>query len=335
MKGKTISIMEVCGTHTMSLAKHGIRSLLPQNIKMISGPGCPVCVTDAGDIDASIELASKPNVIVATFGDMLKVPSSKGDSLLKHKNVKICYSPLEALELALAEPQKEIVFLGIGFETTVPLIAATLDEAIRKGIKNFSILPMHKTVPIALKAIFADPEVKVDALLLPGHVSAITGSQYWDFLYDLKVPGVIAGFEAENLLSSITKIVDLKDKNEMAVINNYPTVVTKEGNRHAWSLLEKYFESCDAKWREIGVIPGSGLDLRREYQSYSAKVRFSLEIKEVPATKGCLCGRIMMGKNAPQECPHFAKSCTPSNPVGPCMVSSEGSCAACYKYERK
>lgn len=318
----------------MSLARHGIRSLLPKNVRMISGPGCPVCVTSAGDIQASIDLANKSNVIIATFGDMLKVPAPNGDSLLNHKNVKICYSPLEALELAKEHPNQEIVFLGIGFETTAPLIAATIEQAIKTGIKNFSVLPMHKTVPVALKAIFADPEVKVDALLLPGHVSAITGSQYWDFLYDLKIPGVIAGFEAEDLLGAITKLVALKEQERMEVVNNYPQVVTKKGNQYAWSMLEKYFRPSDAKWREIGLIPGSGLDLRDEYLDFSAIKRFNLKIEDVANTPGCLCGRIMMGKNHPKDCPHFAKSCTPANPVGPCMVSSEGSCAACYKYER-
>lgn len=329
----SISIMEVCGTHTMSLARHGIRSLFPPQVKMISGPGCPVCVTSAGDINASIDLANKPNVIVATFGDMLKVPASNGDSLLQHKNVKVCYSPLEALVEAQNHPDKEVVFLGIGFETTAPLIAATIEEAINKRIKNFSVLPMHKTVPLALKAIFADPEVKVDALLLPGHVTAITGMHYWDFLKELKIIGVVAGFEGQDLLTAITQLIELKNAGRFDVINSYTRVVTEKGNSYAWDMLTKYFIPCDASWREIGVIPGSGLDLRSEYSSYSAKTRFGLEIKDVANTPGCLCGRIMMGKNHPRDCGHFAKTCTPTNPVGPCMVSSEGSCAACYKYE--
>ncbi len=328
-----ISLMEVCGTHTMSLARHGIRSLLPPQIKMISGPGCPVCVTSASDINASIDLANKENVIIATFGDMLKVPASNGDSLLKHKNVLVCYSPLEALNEAQKHPDKEIVFLGIGFETTAPIIAATIEEAINKRINNFSVLPMHKTVPVALQAIFADPEVKVDALLLPGHVSAITGTHYWDFLKDLKIPGVIAGFEASDILGAITKLVELKNEKRFETVNFYPRVVTEKGNPYAWDMLHKYFEACDASWREIGIIPGSGLDLRAKYSSYSAKNRFELKIQEVPNTPGCLCGKIMMGKNHPRDCGHFGKSCTPANPVGPCMVSSEGSCAACYKYE--
>ncbi len=329
--GRTLTVMEVCGTHTMSIARHGIRSLLPSWLKLISGPGCPVCVTSAGDIAAALELAKKENTLIVTFGDMLKVPA-RGRTLSEEKNVKIIYSPLEALTLAKNHPDKEIIFLGIGFETTAPLIGATIKKAKEEKLKNFSVLCLHKTVPAALTAIMSDKTCAVDALLLPGHVSAITGRRYYQFMEKIGATGVIAGFEADEILSSLLIITDLVMDKKSGVVNNYPRAVNEEGNKMALAILSEVFEPCDVEWRGIGVIPGSGLAIRKEFSAFDASKKFSLKKEIINDGPGCLCGNILMGKSSPKDCPHFGKSCTPTNAIGPCMVSSEGTCAAWYKY---
>lgn len=325
-------LMEVCGTHTMSIAKNGIRSMLPENVHIVSGPGCPVCVTSQGDIELSLQLARRDDVIITTFGDMLKVPS-KGDSLQNYKNVKIVYSPLESLKIANENPDKEVVFIGVGFETTTPLIASTILEANKNNIKNFSVLPMHKLVPPALEVIFSDPEVKINGLILPGHVSAITGTKYFNYL-EGRVSGVVSNFEALGMMESIYLLVKDINDNKKSIMNNYPKVVTKEGNHKAMDAVTEVYEEIDVSWRGIGVIPKSGLGIKKEYAEFDAAKKFNLNAPEIEDPKGCLCGAILMGKTDPYKCKHFGKSCTPTRPVGPCMVSSEGTCAAYYKYFR-
>lgn len=328
-----MTIMEVCGTHTMSLAKHAIRSMLPNFIRVISGPGCPVCVTSAGDIQMAIDLAKNENFIVCSFGDMLKVPS-QGDTLSHYKNVQIVYSPLDALETAMKNREKQVVLLGIGFETTAPLIAATILSAHKAKLKNFSVLAMHKTVPEALKIICSDKASNIKGLILPGHVSSITGRKYFDFIKDFGVSGVIAGFDPLDIMECLYLLVKYKNNNEVHVTNNYPKVVSEEGNKKALETLNEVYEVCDSDWRGIGTIPHSGLKIRENYSHLCALKKHQLEPKVIDDAPGCLCGSILLGKNTPFDCGYFAKKCTPVNPIGPCMVSSEGTCSAYYKYKR-
>ena len=328
---ESFSFMEVCGTHTMSIAKSGIRTLLPKRIKIISGPGCPVCVTASGDIKAAIDLCKIENVIVATFGDMLRVPCN-GDSLQNYKNVRVVYSPMEALNLAQEHSDKEIVFLGIGFETTAPLTAVTIKDAKKRGVKNFSVLCMHKLVPQALRLIINSKNLKLDGFLLPGHVCAITGSRYFDFISEYKLCSTIAGFEAVNILSSIrTLIKDHVNKN-YAVYNNYTTVVSNDGNRLALDVMEDVFQVSSSVWRGIGKIDGSSLEIKGSFSDFDAVNRFKLKKEEIKDPVTCRCGDILKGEALPTDCRYYGKECSPSNPIGPCMVSTEGTCAAYYKY---
>ncbi len=329
---KDISLMEVCGTHTMSIARSAIKSLLPDNINIISGPGCPVCVTSAGDIQAAIDIAKKENTIIATFGDMLKVPSNN-DSLQNYQNVEIVYSPLEALQMADNNKNKEVIFLGIGFETTTPLIAATIKAAKTANVKNFSVISMHKTVPVALQVILGAEDNKIDGLILPGHVSAITGRKYFDFIKDYKTNGVIAGFEPLQVLECIFLLTKNINEEKVEVHNNYPKLVTEDGNDVALKTMYEIFEPATSNWRGIGNIPESGLAIKNEYREFDAIKKFSIKIQDIDDAPGCLCGAILMGKKRPHECGYFGNKCTPANPVGPCMVSSEGTCAAYYKYQ--
>ncbi|MBI9100024.1 MAG: hydrogenase formation protein HypD [Spirochaetaceae bacterium] len=331
--GKEIKLMEVCGTHTMSIAANGIHSLLPEGIRLISGPGCPVCVTSQKDIESALILARKDNVLITTFGDMIRVPSGK-DRLENYKNVHIVYSPMESLDLAMENPEKEVVFMGVGFETTAPLIASTITEADKRKIENFSTLCLHKTIPAALELILSSKDSEIDGLILPGHVSAVTGSAYYDFLQDQKTPGVITGFDGLNIMESIYLLTRMILESKTNILNNYTTVVNKKGNTDAMELLDIVFEPSDADWRGIGVIPGSGLKIRDQYKQFDALEKFPMDPLHIEEPKGCLCGLILMGKVTPPECRHFGTSCTPLRPVGPCMVSSEGTCAAWYKYGR-
>ena len=329
---KDVCIMEVCGTHTMSIARFGIKSMLPKNIRIISGPGCPVCVTPSGEIKTAIDLARDSKFIIATFGDMLKVPSDN-DFLQNYKNVKVIYSPLDSLKLAKDHPDKEVVLLGIGFETTSPLIGSTIKIAEQSGINNFSVLCMHKTIPVAIDLILgSDHKKNIGGLILPGHVSVITGRKYFDFMKKHEISGVVCGFEALNIMETVYMLVKLHNTGASEVINNYKAVVTEEGNRTALNIMNDVFEPSDSSWRGIGMIKNSGLKIRDKYKRYDAVKKFDLTIKDISEPKGCLCGQILMSKAFPHDCKHFGKSCTPSNPIGPCMVSSEGTCAAVYKY---
>lgn len=333
-----IRIMEVCGSHTMSIAKYAIRDTLPSNIKLISGPGCPVCVTGAEYIDQAVELA-KDGKIIATFGDMINVPGSE-TTLAKCRSegakIEVCYSPSMALEIARKNPDKEVVFLGIGFETTAPTVISIVDSAIKESIGNLSALTAFKLVPPALEALVSDPELKVDAFLCPAHVSAIIGAlAYEPLVKKHKIPCVIAGFEPLDILFGLLGILEQRISGKAFVDNQYSRVVKKEGNKKAQELINKFLKISDAGWRGIGKIPKSGMKLKTQYSSYDAVKRFGIKTKPAKPVKGCKCGDVLKGKILPPECPLFGDACTPMNPIGPCMVSSEGSCAAYYKYSRK
>lgn len=334
---RTTNIMEVCGSHTMAIARYGIRDILPEKINLISGPGCPVCVTDAGYIDAAIELARR-DIIVVTFGDMLNVPGSE-TSLAAIRSegcpVEVCYSPLRALELARGNPKKEIVFLAIGFETTIPPALSIIDKAIRDGIDNLSLLTAFKLVPPALAALMADPELQIDSFLCPAHVSAIIGSEaYQPFTGPNGVPCVIAGFEPLDILLGLKGILSQLVEGAARVDNQYSRVVTDHGNSRALALMDKYLEPADVSWRGIAVIPESGLALKSVWHKYDAEKRHGITVSIGQMNPACRCGDVIKGIARPIDCPMFDKVCTPRNPFGPCMVSSEGSCAAYYKYSR-
>ncbi len=336
LTGRT-TIMEVCGTHTMAIAKFAIRSLLPEKIRLVSGPGCPVCVTPAGYIDAAIGLALSGKIIV-TFADMINVPGTSS-SLAKARSsgarVETCYSPEMAIEIALKNPGTEVVFLAVGFETTIGPVASIVPMARAKKLDNVSLLTSFKLIPPAMEALSADKQLGIDSFLCPAHVSAIIGAKaYEPFVRKFHKPCVVAGFEPLDILSGIRMILAQIAKGEAKVENNYSRVVKHEGNRHAVSFIHKYLEPSDACWRGLGVIPSSGLSLKREFKDMDAEERFSLRISRKIENKGCRCGDVLKGKIAPPECPLFARKCTPSDPFGPCMVSSEGTCSAYYKYIR-
>lgn len=331
-----VKIMEVCGTHTVAIARNGLRLVMPENVTLISGPGCPVCVTANRDIDTAIEFARQPDVIVTTFGDMMKVPGSRS-SLAREKadgrDVRIVYSPLDAIAIAEQNPDKQVVFIGVGFETTEPIIAAAIMRARAKQLTNFSVFSAHKTVPEALRALINDPEVQLDALILPGHVSTIIGLGPYRFLADeYNVPGVITGFEPIDVLQGIWMLLQQLEKKEASIQIAYTRGVAPEGNRQAQELLARVFEPMDADWRGIGVIPGTGLAIRDEFADYDALRKIPVTPEEPRDIPGCQCGDVLRGITLPYECRLFAKGCTPERPIGPCMVSSEGSCAAYYRY---
>jgi hydrogenase expression/formation protein HypD len=333
---RPVKIMEVCGTHTVAIAKNGLRAVMPDNVILLSGPGCPVCVTANEDIDVAIELAKQPDVIVTSFGDMMKVPGSYS-SLAKEKaagrDIRIVYSPLDALALAEREPTKHVVFVAVGFETTVPLIAAAILRAQEQDVENFSIYAAHKTVPMALAALVNDPEVQIDAFILPGHVSTIIGLEPYQFLAeDYHVPGVITGFEPVDVLQGVYMILKQLAEKRAEIEIGYHRGVMPEGNPTAKALVEKVFMPVDADWRGIGVIPGTGLGIRPEYDHYNAVVRIPVTPPEPKEIKGCQCGEVLRGITLPFQCKLFGKGCTPEHPIGPCMVSSEGSCAAYYRF---
>lgn len=330
------TLMEVCGTHTVAIARNGLRTMMPEGIRLASGPGCPVCVTSNKDIDTVIALSRVPGVTIATFGDMTRVPGSTS-SLLKEqaqgRSINIVYSPLDALTLAKENPDEQIVFVGVGFETTIPLVAMAIKRAKAMGLKNFSVFVAHKNMPGALETIVADPALKIDALILPGHVSTIIGVKPYEFLAQkYGIPGVITGFEPVDVLQGIAMIMRQLHEGRAEIEIAYSRGVMKEGNPVALAAIEEVFETVDATWRGLGVIPGSGYAIRDEYKEFDAFARFSPEVEPTQEPKGCRCGDVLRGIMAPNECPLFRKVCTPENPIGPCMVSSEGSCAAYFRY---
>jgi len=331
-----LRFMEVCGTHTVSIFRSGVRSLLSDKVVHLSGPGCPVCVTHDSEVAAFLELASK-NAIITTFGDLMRVPGPEKKTLKSAQaegaRVKVVYSPFDALKIAQDNPHDKVVFLGVGFETTAPAIAATVKVAREQGISNFSVLCFHKLVPPALDALIGDPELKVQAFLLPGHVAAIIGVEPYRFLASKHgLPAVVAGFEPVDILQALYMFVTMRNEGKIEVANAYTRVVSDEGNPKAMSVMNEVFSPCDALWRGIGLIPGSGLTIRDEYADYDAMRIFDMQLHDVPEIKGCRCGDVLKGKMSPDKCPLFGKACTPASPVGPCMVSTEGSCAAYFKY---
>lgn len=333
---REISLMEVCGTHTMAIAKSGLRNLLPPNLKLLSGPGCPVCVTAQGDIDAVIELAEKPGIIMVTFGDMMRVPgtaSSLQEARSKGADVRVAYSPLDALAIAQRNPDQEVIFLGIGFETTAPAVAICADQALGQGIDNFSIFSLHKVVPPALEVIFSMPDMKVDGLICPGHVSVVIGlDPYTGLAEKYHRPCVITGFETQDILEGLYMLLKQIRQGEAKAEIQYQRVVKSAGNPVAQKILEEVFQPADARWRGIGNIPGSGLEFKADYEKFDARKRFDIADREDIPIKGCACGEVLTGKITPQDCALFGRACTPLKPIGPCMVSHEGACAAYYRY---
>ena len=330
------TLMEVCGTHTVAIARNGIRSLMPEGCRLASGPGCPVCVTSNHDIDAVIALARVPGVILTTFGDMTRVPGSTS-SLLKEqaagRDVRIVYSPLDALAIAKENPERQIVFVGVGFETTTPLIAIAIKRAKAMGLANFSVFAAHKNMPNAMDVLMRDPNLKVDALILPGHVSTIIGMEPWRFLAEkYGIPGVITGFEPLDVLEGIAMIMRQLHEGRAEIENAYTRGVMPQGNPVALAAIDEVFETCTAIWRGLGPIEGSGYRIREEFAQFDALRRLEPDIEPTQEPKGCRCGDVLRGIMAPNECPLFRRVCTPENPVGPCMVSSEGSCAAYFRY---
>lgn len=339
--GKDVSIMEICGTHTTAIFRSGLRSLLPRQVGLISGPGCPVCVTPRSYIDLAVELAGLPGVILATFGDMIRVPGSLkslAEARASGGDIRVVYSPLDALEIAEKNNNSQVVFLGVGFETTAPAVAATVLRARQKETRNFSILSAHRLVPPAVRALLAGKSFRAGAMLLPGHVIALTGTRPFDFITcEFGIPAAVAGFEPTEILAALTYLAGRHDAFEPGqklnkVRNLYPRLVDKDGNKTAMSMVAKVFRTIPARWRGLGEIPGSGLDLSDEYSLFDAKKVFGLMEKNVPDPPGCRCGLVIVGELSPPDCPMFGKACTPESPAGPCMVSAEGSCAAHYKY---
>ncbi|WP_191560421.1 hydrogenase formation protein HypD [Metabacillus idriensis] len=337
-KGRIPVFMEVCGSHTMALAKTGIKTRLKDYVHLIAGPGCPVCVTDQKSIDAMIQLSEGSNTILCTFGDMMRVPGSKF-TLMKAKtdgkDIRVVYSPLDSVKIAEENPDKEVIFLGIGFETTIPILALAVREATRKELKNYSIWMTTKLVEPVLRVLLSSGDVKLDGFLLPGQVSIVIGKQSYRYLAEeFNISGVITGFEPVQLLSGIYKLLHLQLEKKVKILNDYTYVVSDEGNVVAQNLIEEYLETHDEAWRGIGTIPKSGLVLKEQYALYDAKKKFKILTGEPRVTK-CRCGEIIRGLITPEECVLFNKGCTPTHPIGPCMVSTEGTCSAHFQYMRE
>ena len=336
---REIRIMEVCGTHTTEFFRTGVKDLFPEGLFLIDGPGCPVCVTPNEYLDRAIEIGRCHRPVITTFGDMIKVPSSY-TSLSKEKaegmDIRIVYSPMNALEIAEANPGLEVMFLSVGFETTAPAEAAVVLEAKKRTIKNFSLLAGNKLTPPAVKALLDAQEVRIDGFILPGHVSAIIGTSAWRFIAErYHKPCVVAGFEAPDLMMGMLSLIDLIVTNKNETINQYTRVVREKGNPTALEILNSVFKKADTRWRGIGVIPGSGLEIRDEYADFDAFRKFPVTPPEPKEAKGCRCGELLRGLILPPDCVLWGKACTPEEPIGPCMVSMEGPCAAYYKYWSK
>ncbi len=333
-----IRLMEICGTHTVSIFRSGLRKLLPPQIRLISGPGCPVCVTANEDIDRAIWLAGQPGVILTTFGDLVRVPGSTSSLNVersKGADVRIVYASLDALEIARQNPGREVVFIGIGFETTAPTIAAAIKQASMSGVNNFSVFSVHKVLPPAMRALLEAREVRLDGFLCPGHVSIVTGSGiYEEVVKNYGVPCVVTGFEPLDILQGISSAVELVESGRAEVVNMYRRVVTRDGNAAARKIMDEIFEPADSTWRGLGPIPGSGLGFRREWKNFDAVSRFSMPEIKVKEHPGCKCGEVLRGVMTPPECGLFRKVCNPQDPKGPCMVSGEGTCGAYHRYHQ-
>ena len=327
-----INLMEVCGTHTMSICKFGIREMLPEHINLISGPGCPVCVSPKSYIDKAIAFSRLSDVILATFGDMLKVPgsnSSLAEERANGSNVKVVYSCLDAVDIAEKNSDKKVIFLGIGFETTSPTVAASIAYANKKKLNNFFVYSGHKIIPPAMKILVADNDINIDGFLCPAHVSTIIGTLPYKAI---NIPCVIAGFEPLDILQSILMLIEQIASNTVKVENQYKRIVKDQGNKKALDLLKDVFTIEDSEWRGMGILPKSGMNLSKKYSMFDAEKSFKLPEVKTASDRGCMCGSILKGIKTPFDCRLFAKKCTPEKPQGACMVSSEGTCAAYYKY---
>lgn len=333
---KNLRFMEVCGTHTVAIFRSGIRQILPENIELVSGPGCPVCVTCDEYIDKAIAYARRKNFIIATFGDMLKVPGSRSSLAAvsgEGADVRIIYSPLDSITLAEENPCKRVIFLAVGFETTAPTAAATVLAAKTRGVKNLFMLSAQKLVPPALRLLLNDAAVRVDGFLLPGHVAVVIGAQAFKFLADeFKIPGAIGGFRADEILSALLSLLEQIDARRAEVMNNYRSVVTDAGNVAAQRILAQVYEVADAEWRGMGIIPASGLRMRDDFADFDIERVEPLEIERVEKKSACRCGEVLRGLINPTACPLFGRVCQPLHAIGPCMVSVEGVCAAWFKY---
>lgn len=336
--GRRLRFMEVCGTHTVSIFRAGIRQMLPDTVELVSGPGCPVCVTPDEYMDKAIAYAQREDVIITTFGDMLKVPgteSSLSEAKAAGADIRIVYSPLDSLQVAKENPGKKVIFLAVGFETTAPTAAATVLAAEQAGLKNLYMLSAQKLVPPALRLLIDDPEVLVDGFILPGHVSVVTGTEVFRFLEtEYHIPGVVTGFEPLQILRSLYRLTKQVAAGEAKVENEYGSVVKTQGNPTSLAVTSRVYEPVAAKWRGIGEIPASGLKMREAYKAYDIEEVLPLPAGQLPAPKktGCRCGEVLKGIVTPHDCPLFGKACVPTHAIGPCMVSVEGVCAAWYKY---
>jgi hydrogenase expression/formation protein HypD len=334
---KKVRLMEICGTHTMAIFRHGIRSLLPDRIELISGPGCPVCVTAMEDIDRAIKLALVPDLILTTFGDMMSVPGSA--SSLEHEksrgaDVRMVYSSFDALKIAEKHPNREVAFLGIGFETTAPTVAAAVKTGQDRNIPNFSVLSLHKLLPPAMEALLYGEKLDIDGFICPGHVTTIIGTPAYESVAEkYGIPCVIAGFEPVDILEAILMLVNEIERDAAGVQIQYVRAVRKEGNPSALKLMGEVFKPCDSSWRGLGMIPSSGLAIGDPFCDHDAGRRFDLNVQPAREPENCRCAEVLRGAIRPSDCKLFRKVCTPRNPVGACMVSSEGACAAYYKYQ--
>lgn len=333
---RPVQFMEFCGGHTHAILRFGLRQMLPPTVRLRSGPGCPVCVTSAADLDRAIALAQVPGAILATFGDMVRVPGSRGslqEAKARGADVRVVYSPLDALGLARQHLGRPVIFLGVGFETTAPAVAATLLQAEAEGVPNFYVLSVHKLTPPAMRAILDAGEVRLDGILGPGHVTTVIGARAWRFLPgEYGVGCAVAGFEPLDILSAIAALVEMAEEGRAEVANAYSRSVREEGNPTAQEVTGRVFAVATADWRGFGPVPASGLVLRAEFAHRDAASAFPVDVEPAPEPKGCRCGEVLQGVLEPVECPLFRRACTPQTPVGPCMVSAEGACAAHYRY---
>ncbi|MBP3915448.1 hydrogenase formation protein HypD [Clostridium sp.] len=331
-----VSIMEVCGTHTNVILKSGLKDILTNNINLINGPGCPVCVTPQGYVDTAIELSKRNDVIITTFGDLIRVPGSQSNlakEKAKGRDIRVVYSPLDSIKIAKENSDKEVVFLSIGFETTAPIIALSIKIAKDQGIKNYSILNSLKTMPEAMKALVLNPDVNIDAFLCPGNVATIIGEKpFVEISNKYKIPMVISGFEVNDILASIYMLIEMRERNEYGLVNLYSRLVKEDGNKEANKLLNSIFTSTESTWRGLGKVNNAGLELKDEYRNFDVLFKFRMSMKENCVNNGCSCGDVLIGIKEPTECKLFGSVCTPLNPIGACMVSEEGACSAFYKY---
>ena len=336
--GHEYTFMEVCGGHTSAIHRFGIPSLLPGRIKLISGPGCPVCVTGKDFIDKTIACSRMENVVIATFGDLIRVPGSSSTlegERTRGADIRIVISCLEALEIARMNPLKKIIFPGIGFETTAPVIALAVQTARELEVKNFSVLPAFKILRPALENLLHDPDLRLDGLIAPGHLGVIVGAKAFSFLVSqYHLPTVVTGFKPNELWLGLTALARQIRSGRAKLENMYPQAVSQEGNLAAKQLMKEVFQAEDTEWRGLGLVPKSGLGFGQSYRDYDARIRFSIEPIPSIEPSGCLCGSVILGKEDPENCPHFGGACQPDHPVGPCMVSSEGTCAAHFYYPK-